>query len=194
MRNRDEQINEYLKKVIDTLSRIGRKNISEFTEMLLDVYNREGTIFIFGNGGSGATASHFSGDLIKGVSYNLDKKFKVICLNDNIPALMAIANDISFSDIFLEQLKNFVKKDDLVIGLSGSGNSMNVVKALDFAKKAGAKTAAFCGFDGGKIKGIADVSIQAEIDNMEVSEDIHLIIFHCVKSLLVEKLKKQPAI
>jgi len=162
--------------------------------MLLDVYNREGTIFIFGNGGSGATASHFSGDLIKGVSYNLDKKFKVICLNDNIPALMAIANDISFSDIFLEQLKNFVKKDDLVIGLSGSGNSMNVVKALDFAKKAGAKTAAFCGFDGGKIKGIADVSIQAEIDNMEVSEDIHLIIFHCVKSLLVEKLKKQPAI
>ena len=151
MKNNDGQINGYFKKVTDTLSKIDRKSISEFTEMLLGAYTREGTIFIFGNGGSGATASHFSGDLIKGVSCNLDKKFKVICLNDNIPALMAIANDMSFSDIFLEQLKNFIKKDDLVIGLSGSGNSMNVIKALDFANKAGAKTAAFCGFNGGKI-------------------------------------------
>ena len=165
------------------------EHIDQFVHLLLDTYHNERTIFVFGNGGSAATASHFCGDLIKGVSYGLKKRFRAVCLSDNLPALMAIANDISYDDIFVEQLKNFLKKEDLVIGISGSGNSANVIKALEYAKDNGAKTIAICGYKGGKIKEIADLAIHANINDMEVSEDIHhLILTHCVKRLITKKL------
>jgi len=183
------EVNEYFELVSGTLDGLDKKSISGFVEVLLEAYNRESTIFIFGNGGSGGNASHICGDFVKDGSYGLEKRFKFICLNDNNPAMMAIANDISYDDIFVEQLKNFVKKGDVVIGISGSGNSMNVVKALEYAKGCGATAVAFCGFDGGKIKKIANLSLHAQIDNMEVVEDIHLIIGHCVKSIIINILK-----
>lgn len=186
--NLENEIGNYFKHVSDTLDRLDKNSISGFIEVLLDAYKRDATIFIFGNGGSGANASHICGDFIKGVSYGLEKRFKVICLNDNNSAMMAIANDISYDDIFIEQLKNFAKKGDVVIGISGSGNSMNVVKALEYASQCGATAVALCGFDGGRIKKIADVSIHAEIDNMEVVEDIHLMIGHCIKSIIITLL------
>ena len=103
---------------------------------------------------------------------------------------MAIANDISYDDIFVEQLKNFLREGDLVIGISGSGNSLNVVKALEYARGKGAKTVAICGYAGGKIKEIADLSVHAEVQDMEVSEDIHnLVMVHCVKQMLTKELK-----
>lgn len=188
--NLENETGNYFKHVSGTLDRLDKKNVSDFVEVLLEAYKRESTIFIFGNGGSGGNASHICGDFIKGVSYGLEKRFKFICLNDNNPAMMAIANDISYDDIFIEQLKNFVKKDDVVIGISGSGNSMNVVKALEYAKDSEAITVAFCGFDGGRIKKIADLSLHAEIDNMEIVEDIHLVIGHCVKSIIINSLKE----
>ena len=95
-----------------------------------------------GNGGSGASASHAAGDFLKGASYGLDKRFKMICLNDNLPSMMAIANDIGWESIFVEPLKNFLSPDDLVIGISGSGNSKNVVNALEYANAQGATTVA----------------------------------------------------
>lgn len=187
--NLNNEINDYFQHVTKTLESLDREHLGSFVGMLLQTYHNDANIFIFGNGGSGANASHICGDFVKGVSYGLDKRFKVICLNDNNSAMMAIANDISYEDIFVEQLKNFVKKGDLVIGISGSGNSMNVVKALEYAKGSGAATVAFCGFNGGRIKKVADLSIHAQIDNMEVVEDVHLIIGHCVKNIIIQELK-----
>lgn len=182
--NIKKNIDVYFKKTVDALERTNKDSIEKFTRVLLEIYKKKGTVYTFGNGGSGATAAHFCGDLIKGVSHGLSNRFKAICLNDNIPALMAIANDLSYEDIFYEQLKNFLEKDDLVIGFSCSGNSTNVVKAIKYAKRIGAKTVAFCGYNGGKIKKMADFVIQADINDMEVSEDIHLIICHSVKRIL----------
>ncbi len=186
------EIKQYLTTISNTLEDLDKSKVATFVKQLLEVYNQEKTIYVFGNGGSGATASHFCGDLVKGVSYGLEKRFKAICLNDNMPAMMSIANDISYDDIFIEQLKNFMQKGDLVVGISGSGNSVNVVKALEYAKEKGVKTAAICGYKGGKIKEIADISIHVEVPDMEVSEDIHnLIMIHCVKRVLTNELENK---
>ena len=185
----ESDINDYFNSVNSTLKNLNKQDISNFVNLLLDAYHNERNIYVFGNGGSAATASHFCGDLVKGVSYGLDKRFRAICLSDNIPSIMAIANDISYDDIFIEQLKNFLNNEDLVIGISGSGNSINVVKALEYANGKNAKTVAICGYKGGKIKEIADLSIHAEVDDMEISEDIHnLVMIHTVKRLLSNQL------
>lgn len=185
----NSEIDSFFSRVIDTLNRFDRQALVRFIELLMRTHENEGAIFVFGNGGSGNTASHFCGDFIKGVSYGLHKRFKMICLNDNSSALMAIANDISYDDIFIEQLKNFVRPDDLVIGISCSGNSPNVLRALAYANSVGAQTVAFCGFDGGKAQKIAKLSLHADINDMEVSEDIHLVITHCVKQIVIKMLK-----
>ncbi len=188
--NEQEEIHNYFAGVNHALGSMDKKNIQHFVNILLGAYHQDKNIYVFGNGGSGATASHFCGDLVMGVSCGLDKRFKAICLNDNIPAMMAIANDISFDDIFIEQLKNFLKPEDVVIGISGSGNSINVVKGLEYANSQGAKTVAICGYKGGKIKDIAQLSVHAEINDMEIAEDVHnLVIIHCIKRLLGKELK-----
>jgi len=104
----------------------------------------------FAGGGSGATASHFACDINKGVCFGLPKRIKVICLNDNIPTIPAYANDVSYDDVFVEQLKNFLGAGDLVIGISGSGNSSNVIKAVEYANENEAVFAALTGFAGGR--------------------------------------------
>jgi D-sedoheptulose 7-phosphate isomerase len=187
MKDIESVVNDYLELVVDKLKELNRKDMVRFVDMLLEAFENERFIFIFGNGGSAATASHFMCDFLKGVSYKLEKRFKVISLNDNIPTLMAYANDVSYDEIFVEPLKNFVKKDDLVIGISGSGNSPNVIKALEYANNTGAKTVAVCGYTGGKIKEIASHSVHTKVDNMEVSEDIHMVIAHCMKTVFMNK-------
>jgi len=184
-----QEISDYFSMVVDTINELDKGDLSSFVDLILDAYNNERTILVFGNGGSAANASHFCGDLVKDMSYGLDKRFKAICLNDNIPSMMAVANDISYEDIFVEPLKNFVQKDDLVIGISGSGNSENIIRALKHAGSVGAKTVALCGFTGGTIKQIADLSVHATINNMEVAEDLHLLYFHCIKTVLMKRLR-----
>ena len=181
-------INTYFSLVQDTLQKMDMEAIDKLANLMLETYKNDGTIYTFGNGGSGATASHICGDYLKGVSYGLEKRFRFICLNDNIPAMMAIANDISYDDIFVEPLRTFIGKNDLVIGISGSGNSKNVVKAMEYAKEKGVKTVAMCGFNGGKINEIADLSVHAKVMDMEVTEDIHMIVFHAVKQALMKTL------
>lgn len=179
----------YLNNLKKTINLLDIENLENISKIFLNAYEKERSFYIFGNGGSAANASHIAGDFVKGVSYGLDKRFKFICLNDNLPALMAIANDINYEDIFVEQLKNFLKKDDIVIGLSGSGNSKNVIRALEYANKKEAITIAFCGYKGGKIKKIAKYNVHAKINDMEISEDIHLISFHIIKQYLIKKIK-----
>lgn len=179
----------YFSNVSETLKKIDTSKVEKLVDLLLQAREQERTIYIFGNGGSGATASHVTGDFLKGISYQMDKRFRVMCLNDNISGMMAISNDLSYEEIFIEPLKAFLHKEDIVIGISGSGNSANVVKALEYARLNGANTVAFCGFKGGKVKEIANIVIHAPIDDMEVTEDIHIIIFHAIKQALMKHLK-----
>ena len=137
-----------------------------------------------GNGGSGATASHFVCDFNKGISEKLDSKYRFICLNDNIPTMLAYANDVSYNSIFVEQLKNLATEGDLVIGISGSGNSNNVISAIEYANAQGCKTFGLVGYDGGMLKKIAQNCIHIKINNMQIVEDIHMIIDHLLYSVL----------
>ncbi len=185
----ESEVSTYFDSLSKTLGELDKSNVNIFVDQLLETYEQDGVVYVFGNGGSGATASHFCGDLLKGVSYGLNKRFRAVCLNDNTPVLTTIANDISYDDIFVEQLKNFLKPGDLVVGISGSGNSVNVIKALEYSKLQGVKTVAICGYKGGKIKELADMVVHAPVNDMEVTEDIHnLIMAHCVKRLLNKKL------
>jgi D-sedoheptulose 7-phosphate isomerase len=186
---KNSELSEYFKRISETLGLLDTDAIEKLADLLLKARELEKTIFIFGNGGSGATASHVTGDFLKGISYQMDKRFRIQCLNDNVSGMMAISNDLTYQEIFIEQLKAFLRKDDVVIGISGSGNSVNVTKALEYARSKGATTVAFCGYRGGKIKEIADLAIHAPIQDMEVTEDIHSIVFHALKQLLVRRLK-----
>jgi D-sedoheptulose 7-phosphate isomerase len=103
--------------------------------------------------------------------------------------MMAISNDLSYEEIFIEQLKGFLKRDDVVIGISGSGNSANVVKAMEYARSHGAHSVALCGYKGGKIKDMAEIAIHAPIQDMEITEDIHIIVFHAIKQVMMKELK-----
>jgi D-sedoheptulose 7-phosphate isomerase len=186
---RSSDFNDYFDRVSETLKKLDIAAIIKLVQLLLKARDQEKTIFIFGNGGSGATASHVTGDFLKGISFGLNKRFRVQSLNDNIPGMMAISNDLTYEEIFIEQLKVFLRKDDIVIGISGSGNSANVVKALEYAKSNGAATVAFCGYKGGKVKDIVDITIHAPVHDMEVTEDIHIITFHAIKQILMKELK-----
>ena len=179
---------EYLNRITQAISKLDLAKLEAVKKEIKDCFDREGVIYLFGNGGSGATASHIAGDFVKGASAGLKKRFKFICLNDNTPAMMAISNDISYEDVFIEQLRNFLTKNDLVIGISGSGNSLNILKAIEFAKVQKVKTIGFCGYKGGKLKELADLCLHVEMMDMEVTEDVHLIAFHSIKQALIREL------
>lgn len=174
----------YLAELTNIFDTVNIKAFEGFIDELTKAYERESQIFICGNGGSASTASHFASDINKGVSYGKDKRFKVICLNDNIPTMLAYANDVSYDDVFIEQLKNFMNENDLVIGISGSGNSENVLKAVRYANEHSGKTFGICGYGGGKLKGIAQKSIAINSNDMQKVEDLHMIIFHCAMQYL----------
>jgi D-sedoheptulose 7-phosphate isomerase len=182
------QAQQYIDAVKSTLDALDPKALDALVEAFHTTYEKGGNIYTMGNGGSGASASHAAGDFLKGASYGLDKRFKMICLNDNLPSMMAIANDIGWESIFVEPLKNFLSKDDLVIGISGSGNSKNVVNALEYADAQGATTVAMSGFKGGKISEIATINVHAPVMDMEVTEDVHMVIFNIVKKQMMARL------
>lgn len=179
---------QYLDQLKDLLDVFPHDRFIEIAQVMLAAYDEGRQIFIMGNGGSGSTASHFVCDINKGSCLELKKKFKVICLNDNLPTILAYANDLSYNDIFVEQLKNFFNPGDIVIGISGSGNSQNVLLAISYAKKNGAKTIGLSGFDGGKLAKIVDVSLVAAINDMQKVEDVHLIVVHMLMQYLCRVL------
>ncbi len=143
-----------------------------------DAWKNKKPIITFGNGGSGSTASHYICDWNKGISYGRAERMKCICLNDNFATMLAYGNDVSYDSIFVEQLKNFIEKDALIVALSGSGNSKNVLNAVQFANENGARTLALTGYDGGKLKGLAKHSIWIRINDMQITEDLHLSFGH----------------
>ncbi len=179
-----EAIDNYFDLLKQSVDGLDRNAIISFVDLLLKARKNGNNIYIMGNGGSASTASHFTCDFNKGLSYKKDIRFKMICLNDNIATMLAYSNDLGYENVFVEQLKNFLKKDDVVIGISGSGNSENVLKAIEYANSVNAKTVGITGFDGGKLKNIVDISIHTNINNMQVAEDVHMTICHMLYSIM----------
>ncbi|MGN0851529.1 MAG: SIS domain-containing protein [Candidatus Ornithospirochaeta sp.] len=173
-----DYISEYLEMEKKTIESLNREELLSVVNAFLDVYEKEGTIYVFGNGGSASTASHMANDYNKGLNEFLDKKFRFVCLNDNVATLMSIANDISYEEVFRMQLRGKLEEKDLVVGISGSGNSMNVINAISYAKEMGVKTVGLCGYEGGKLKALSDVVLHVKLNNMQIVEDIHLIFNH----------------
>jgi D-sedoheptulose 7-phosphate isomerase len=139
------------------------------------------TVYTFGNGGSSSTASHFAGDLAKSCGC------KTMCLNDSMVAFSAWANDIDYPSVFSKQLEPIVKMNDLVIGISGSGNSLNVIKGIEMAKTKHALTVGMTAFNGGKLKDLVDLAIVVPIYNIEQAEDAHLMIWHIIKTCIIKQ-------
>ena len=184
----EQLADEYIKAEIEVLKNLDRKSIAKALDKLTEALNLERTVYIFGNGGSSATASHFENDFNKGVSETLDKKFRFRCLNDNMATIMAVANDIGFEEVFRYQLKNKVRKDDIIMAISGSGNSRNVLNAVDYAKEQGAFIIALTGYDGGKLRSLADINLHAPVNSMQITEDIHMMYDHLMMSVLYKTL------
>lgn len=184
MRDYANEIRQYIeleKQVLDSLS---VTDISTVMNVLENARLSKKRIFICGNGGSASTASHLECDFNKGISYDQKIKYDIECLSDNVSMMMAIANDIGYEDIFIVPLKNKLKSGDIVIGISGSGNSENVVRAFEYANRLHAETIAFTGYSGGRLKELAKYNIHVAIDNMQITEDIHLILNHMMMYIL----------
>lgn len=184
MKDYTAEIAAYFEKEKRTLDLIDKASLSQLMN-LLECAREEGhEIFIMGNGGSGATASHFCCDFNKGISLSKDKRYRMICLNDNVPTMMAYANDIGYDEVFVGLLQNFFHPGDVVIGISGSGNSANVVRAIQWAKEHGGVTVALTGYDGGKLKQLAEYGVHVPVKDMQITEDVHVVLGHCIMRVL----------
>ena len=162
--------------------------INAALNLLLETFENGNTVFVFGNGGSSATASHFQNDFNKGVSEHTEKKFNFQCLNDNVATVMAVANDIGFEEVFRFQLIGHMRPGDVVLAISGSGNSKNVLNAVEYAKSQGAKVIGLTGFGGGKLKELSDVSLHVPVNSMQITEDIHMVFDHLMMSIFYRDL------
>jgi len=180
-----DSIAGYIKTEIETLKALDINAINAAMNLLCECNARESDIYIFGNGGSASTASHYANDFNKGLAECALKRFRFICLNDNVATIMAVANDISYEEVFRYQLRGRLKPSDLIIAISGSGNSRNVINAVTYAKEMGCKIIGLTGYNGGKLKPLADISLHAPIDDMQVAEDIHMVFDHLMMSVFI---------
>lgn len=183
-----QDIRDYIDCEINTLQKLDVDAINQALNLLLEAYQEHKWIYIFGNGGSSSTASHFENDFNKGVSEPLKTKFRFRCLNDNVATLMAVANDMGFEEVFRYQLTDRIEPGDLVIAISGSGNSKNVINAVEYAKSCGNKIIGITGYDGGKLRRMCDVSLHVPVNSMQISEDVHMIFDHLMMSMFYKHL------
>ena len=173
-----DYVRKYLGRLDTTLKNIDLKEVERLGGLLSAARAEGRQVFLCGNGGSAALASHLAVDLGKGCSRNREKRFRVLSLTDNVPWMTALANDISYEDVFVEQLRNYAEKGDLFIAISGSGNSKNVLKALVYANQVGCITAGISGFAGGKLKDLVQHHVHIKSDHMGLIEDGQMIVGH----------------
>jgi len=168
----------YRDSLIETLHRLDLGKVQQAVEWLREARDRDRMIFTSGNGGSAASASHFVCDMLKGASFQKQKRFRILALQDNMPTLTAYSNDVDYHDAAVEQFKNFATAGDVVIAVSGSGNSANVVRLVEYANSIGCKTISLSGRDGGKLAKAAQLDIRAVEPHMGRIEDAHMITLH----------------
>jgi D-sedoheptulose 7-phosphate isomerase len=176
----------FLERVAQELGRVDPAQVRQLAELIYDCYQHGRFVFLVGNGGSGSNASHFCEDLGKGTLRREDfendskKRLKVLSLTDNTPYILAWGNDEGFDHVFVQQLKNLASPGDLLIAISGSGNSPNVLRAVDWANRHGLTTIGCTGFSGGKLRALAHHNLHVPLDDMGIVESIHLTAFHWV--------------
>ena len=172
--------NQYRAALLEAIDRIDTNLVEKAIEWFRDARDGSKHIFVCGNGGSATTASHFTCDIVKGASYNRQTRFRITALADSLATLTAYSNDVSYDHVFVEQLKNFAQSGDLVMCISGSGNSPNVVRAMEYANSIGCKTIALTGRDGGKLGPLAQLNIQVAVPHMGRIEDAHMVVCHMI--------------
>lgn len=176
----------YLEYLNSVLKGIDTGEIGRFIQVLLEARERDATIYFIGNGGSAATASHFANDLAIGTN-SYDKPFRVISLTDNQAIITAVGNDFGYDEIFVRQLRVLGREGDVVVGISASGNSSNLLRTFEYAKSVGIKTVAITAFDGGKMKQMADECVHVPTAPKEYgpAEDAHMVLDHLVGAYLI---------
>lgn len=183
---------QYFKELQRVIASLPKDGIDQIADILVEVYDAGRTVFLFGNGGSAALASHFACDLGKGTANcNGGKRFRVLALTDNLATLTAWANDSCYADVFSEQLKNFVQPQDVVFAISGSGNSKNVLNALQVARESGAVTVGISGFRGGAMKALCDVCVIVPSNDMQIIEDLHLAVAHSIFRIVHTRMSRR---
>jgi len=170
----------YKISLLRAIESIDLSKVSQAIQVLAEARDQGRSIFVCGNGGSASTASHFACDVVKGASFNRERRFRIMALTDSLPTLTAYSNDVSYECVFVEQLKNFAQPGDVVMAISGSGNSANVVRALEHAAATGCRTIALTGRDGGRLGALAQLNIQVAHPHMGRIEDCHMMILHMI--------------
>lgn len=181
---------EYLLAVQDVLERLDHAIIDQMVEAIWRGYEAGRTLFLFGNGGSAALASHFACDIGKGTIAGGERRLKTIALTDNVALITAWANDKSYQDIFSEQLDGLAEKGDMAMAISGSGNSPNVLRGLEVARKIGLQTLVLTGFAGGRAKALGDLCLVVPSNSMQHIEDAHLCATHAIFLAIRERMKQ----
>lgn len=176
-------IKEYYERERKVYEALNLDELNDSMNLIYDTYIKGGTIYVCGNGGSASTASHMQNDFNKGISEYVDKKFNFYCLNDNVATLMAVANDIGYDEVFRFQLLGKLKDNDILIGISGSGNSKNVLNAVEYAKECGNKVVGITGYSGGKLKEISDYHMHVNENDMQIVEDVHMSFDHMMMKI-----------
>ena len=171
---------EYREKLLSTLATIDTTRVAQAIEWMREARDASRALFVAGNGGSAATAAHFVCDMVKGASMGNAARFRIVALGQNLPTLTAYSNDVSYADALTEELKNFAQPGDLYMAISGSGNSPNVVRAMEYANALGCRTLALTGRDGGKLGALANLNIHVPEPHMGRIEDAHHIICHMI--------------
>lgn len=179
-----EKIRSYIDQEIEIVKRLDVDEINKAMNALEETRRKGHTVFICGNGGSASTASHFAGDFNKGVSEQYRQKYNFICLNDNITSMMAIANDFSYDDIFTIPLIGRLCPGDILMAISGSGNSKNIVKAAEYAKDQGNTVIGITGYSGGRLRELSDIDLHVPVNDMQIAEDLHLVLDHLMMRIL----------
>lgn len=183
-----EFLDSYKEKLLNLFGSIDVNMLESIIAAIIEAFKNGNTLYVVGNGGSAATASHIQSDFRFFVRYFTDFRPKVVALTDNVPLMTAISNDNSYEDVFVEQMKGMFNKGDLLLAISASGNSPNVVKAVVYAKEMGGKTIAFCGFTGGKLNEISDMRLYTPNKDKDYGpiEDLHMILAHVLLNYLAK--------
>ncbi|MBI2504856.1 MAG: SIS domain-containing protein [Candidatus Latescibacteria bacterium] len=184
-----DHIKSYLIELNHALNTLDLAAVQQAREWVGETRRKGRQLFLCGNGGSAATASHLANDLGKGASYGKPaaRRFRVVALTDNVPWMTALANDVGYESIFAEQLRNLGQEGDLLIAISGSGNSPNVLKAVEVAREQGMRSVGWCGFGGGKLAGLVDLPVVVGSHHMGRVEDVHAVLMHLICYYFMER-------
>lgn len=183
-------VDAYFRGLQTVATKLPLQDVERMVDVLMGAFQNQRTIFVFGNGGSAATASHMMCDMNKGtIAAGENRRLKVLALTDNIPLITAWANDSRYENIFAEQLKNFASRGDVAFAISGSGNSGNVISGLQAARQAGATTVGLAGYQGGKMRALCDICAVVPSDNMQMIEDMHHAILHAMFTVIKERIE-----